>query len=127
MRSLPDSSNRPSRRARGSLRLAAAVGFVAFGLAALAVRSQLDGLIVSAELTAGAALQAGSGQALPVVLALVIPVGAVALWALVRGPRADGARERSRSRVGNGQRDFELRSPERVLAETDSDFLRFTQ
>lgn len=129
MSSLPEDRTRLTIRVAGIATLATAVGLAAVAYGLLTVGPRLSGLVGSAELSVGAALQEQTGWALPAATAVVVLAVAVGLGLRHRrgapmqpqtvvGPRAPGGARPAR---------FELRSPERALAEAGKGMLRFVE
>lgn len=129
MRFLPGTRTHLTVKAAGLLFLAAAAGFAAVAYALLTVGSRVSGLVGSAELAVGAALQGQSGWALPAATAVIVLAMAMGLVLLLsRGHHAQVqavtvSREGARALPAT----FELRSPERALAEAGKGMLRFVE
>lgn len=129
MRSLPGTRIRLTLKLAGVLALAAVLGVAAAGYALFTLAPRVYGLVGSAEMAVGAVMQAQNGWALPTVVTLAVfamTVGLVVLF--TRTPKA-------RSQTSLTSRDgadalpasFELRSPEKALAEAGKGMLRFVE
>ncbi|MFN3339071.1 MAG: hypothetical protein ACK40Z_05175 [Dietzia sp.] len=129
MRSLPGTRIRLTLKVAGVLALAAAVGLAAAGYALFTLAPRVYGLVGSAEMAAGAVMQAQSGWALPTVVTLSVFAMTVALvLVFTRTSRAQPQAPLS-SRYGADSlpASFELRSPEKALAEAGKGMLRFVE
>ncbi|MDV8001423.1 hypothetical protein [Rhodococcus sp. IEGM 1408] len=129
MRSLPGSRTRLTIKVAGMLTLATAVGLAAVAYGLLTLGSRLSGLVGSAELSVGAALQAQTGWALPAATAVIVLAIAVGLVLQLR--RGHQAQPQTATVSSGSARalpaTFELRSPERALAEAGKGMLRFVE
>ncbi|MFN3600832.1 MAG: hypothetical protein ACK4UY_05525 [Dietzia sp.] len=127
MRSLPGTRIRLSLEVAGMLALAAAVGIAAAGYALFTLAPRVYGLVGSAEMATGVVMQAQNGWALPTVFTLTVfamTVGLVLLF--IRTPKAQAQTSLTpRDGAGALPASFELRSPEKALAEAGKGMLRY--
>lgn len=130
MRSLPGLRTRLTLKAAGVVALAAGVGLTAIAYAMFLAGSRVNGLVGSAEIAVGAALQGQSGWAAPVwTAALVLAVSTAGVLLATRGVALRHQSVAVDSGVAGGELPgrFDLRAPDRALAEAGRGMLRFVE
>ncbi|UVE96364.1 hypothetical protein [Dietzia sp. B32] len=126
MSTVPTRRHRTIRTA-ATIALGATAAVLALGSGMLTLGSSLSTAVASAELAAGAALISRTTWMLPALFTVMVFVGMVVAVHLIggrRGPQTTEARTRTRDAETTAAIPFELRAPDRAVAEATRGLFR---